>query len=258
VHRFDVVIPARNEEATIAPVVRAALAAPGAGTVLVVDDGSADGTAAAAERAGAQVLRTRLPASPTGDKGKALARGVAASSSPVLVFFDADILGPQPSHFAVLAAPVLAGEVVLSCGIVDYGPLRNPWFLRLPPITGLRALRREIFEAIDPEKRRGFRIEIMINEVVARRRLPSSIRVLPGLGHRSKIEKAGWRSGFPAHLAMSRELLGCLRTVPLWTYGAYLRHLTVLPPDGELPGASLTPLPGRTHPLGGERRREPI
>jgi hypothetical protein len=31
-------------------------------------------------------------------------------------------------------------------------------------------------------------------------------------------------------------LAGCLRTVPLWTYGAYLRHSTVLPPhDGGSP-----------------------
>jgi hypothetical protein len=28
---------------------------------------------------------------------------------------------------------------------------------------------------------------------------------------------------------MTLELLGCLRDVPLWTYGAYLRHLQVLP-----------------------------
>jgi hypothetical protein len=31
---------------------------------------------------------------------------------------------------------------------------------------------------------------------------------------------------------MTAELLGCLRTVPLWTYGAYLSQLTVLPPEG--------------------------
>ena len=29
---------------------------------------------------------------------------------------------------------------------------------------------------------------------------------------------------------MTRELLACLRFVPLWTYRAYLSHLKVLPP----------------------------
>ena len=65
---------------------------------------------------------------------------------------------------------MLAGEVGLSCGIVDYGALRNPLFLRLPPITGLRALRREVFDGVPEAKRNGFQIEIMINEVVVRRR----------------------------------------------------------------------------------------
>ncbi len=136
---------------------------------------------------------------------------------------------------------MLGGTAVLSCGIVDYS-WKSPLFLRLPPITGLRAVKREVFAAISPENRNGFRIEIMINEVVARRRLPAAIRVLAGLAHRSKIDKVGWRRGLPSHLAMTAELLGCLRTVPLWTYGAYLSHLTVLPPAGPGRQKSSAPL----------------
>jgi len=227
---FDVVIPARNEESTVAGVVRAARATPGAGQVVVVDDGSSDGTAAAAKSAGAIVVST---GSAGGSKARALSRGVEATAAEVLVFFDSDILNVEPAHFTALAAPVLAGDVWLSCGIVPYGRLRDPFFLRLPPITGLRALRREVFAGVPEAKRNGFQIEIMINEVIARRRLPSSIRVLTGLRHRSKLEKVGWQRGLPAHLAMTRELLDCLRIVPLWTYGSYLRNLRVLPSSGE-------------------------
>jgi glycosyltransferase involved in cell wall biosynthesis len=241
VPRFDVVVPARNEEPTVGAVVRGALAAPGVGRVVVVDDGSTDGTAAAARQAGAAVVAGAAPGEP-GSKAQALARGVAAADQPVLVFFDADILGARPWHFEALAAPVLDGGFSLSCGLIDYGRLRNPLFLRLPPITGLRALRREVFEAVPEGRRNGFQIEIMINEVVARGRLPSAIRVLPGLRHRSKIAKVGWRRGLPMHLAMTRELLGCFRFVPLWTYGTYLRALTVLPsPSPSPPGSSNPP-----------------
>lgn len=227
---FDVVIPARNEEPTVGDVVRAARGARGVGRVVVVDDGSTDGTADAASAAGASVVSTSASGA-SGDKGRALALGVGATMADILVFFDADILGTLPHHFEVLAQPVLAGAAVLSCGLVDYG-WKSPLFLRLPPITGLRALRREIFLGTPEERRSGFRIEIMINEVVARGRLPSTIRVLSGLAHRSKIAKVGWRRGLPEHLAMTGELLGCLRTVPLWTYGAYLSQLTILPPTG--------------------------
>ena len=225
---FDVVVPARNEAPTVGDVVRAARAAAGVGKVTVVDDGSSDSTATLAREAGAVVVAAG--AGDIGDKGRALDLGVKATTAPVLLFFDADIQGVLPRHFELLAEPVLNGGSWLSLGLLDYGRLRNTLFLRLPPITGLRALRREVFEGISAERRNGFRIEIMINEVVARRRLPSSIRVLPGLRHRSKVDKMGWRAALPSYLSMTGELLGCLRTVPLWTYGAYLRHLRVLPP----------------------------
>jgi polyisoprenyl-phosphate glycosyltransferase len=228
---FDVVIPARDEESTVAGVVTAARSAQRVGRVFVVDDGSTDRTADEAAAAGATVIRAR-PAGEPGSKARALALGVEAASAPVLVFFDADILDAGPRHFEALAAPVLAADAWLSCGVISYGRLRDPFFLRLPPITGLRAIRREVFEAIPDAKRNGFQIEIMINEVIARRGLPSTIRVLPGLRHRSKVQKVGWRRGLSSHLAMTRELLDCLRFVPLWTYRAYLSRLKVLPPAG--------------------------
>jgi glycosyltransferase involved in cell wall biosynthesis len=67
--RCAAVIPCLNEAANIAPLVlgvRACLAA-----VIVVDDGSTDGTAEVAGRVGAEVIRHRRP----GGKGAALAEG---------------------------------------------------------------------------------------------------------------------------------------------------------------------------------------
>jgi glycosyltransferase involved in cell wall biosynthesis len=221
---FDVIIPARNEALTIAGVVGAAREARGVQRVLVVDDHSIDGTASIARDAGAEVIPSRGTAS----KALSLATGVAATTSPVLVFFDADISGAKGAHFDLLAAPVLDGGFAMSCGIVDYG-WRNALYLRFPPITGLRALRREVFEAIPAEKRNGFQIEIMINEVVARGRMRTAMRVLRGTSHRSKVEKLGPIRGTRAHVAMTLELLHCLTFVPLWTYASYLENLTILP-----------------------------
>ncbi len=221
---YDVVIPARNEAETIADVIRAARAASGARRVIVIDDHSSDGTGAVAAAAGAEVLQSRSKAS----KAEALATGVAASDAAVLVFFDGDITRARPEHFDALAEPVSSGGFSMCCGLVDYGWLRNPIFLRLPPITGLRAVRRDVFERIPPEKLNGFQIEIMINEVIARNGLPAAILVLKDTGHRSKVAKLGRINGFRAHMSMTLELLDCFRIVPLWTYGSYLRNLTVL------------------------------
>ena len=221
---FDVIISARNEAPTIGEVVAAARSAKGVGRVIVVDDHSSDGTPDVAAAAGAEVVESEGSAS----KARAMATGVRHASAPVLVFFDADIIGVKPAHFELLAARVLDGSFSMCCGLVDRGSIRNTIFLRLPPITGLRALRREVFEAIPAEKLNGFQIEIMINEVLARNRLPTAIRVLTGTSHRTKVDKLGRLEGIRAHLAMTAELLHCFTFVPLWTYGSYLKRLTVL------------------------------
>lgn len=221
---YDVVIPARNEAATVGAIVRSALAAKGSGRVIVVDDGSTDATAAIARDAGGEVVST----DGAGSKARALATGVATSEAPVIVFFDADILNARSSHFDQLAEPVLDGSFAMCCGLVDYGVVRSALFARLPPITGLRAVRRELFTAIPDAKLNGFQIEIMINEVVVRAGKRTAIRVLAGTGHRSKLRKQGLWRGLRSHMRMTAELLHCLTFVPLWTYRSYLSNLTVL------------------------------
>ena len=57
--RFDVIIPALDEEATIADVVRSAMEA-GARRVVVVDNGSVDQTPKRAVEAGARVVREEI------------------------------------------------------------------------------------------------------------------------------------------------------------------------------------------------------
>ncbi len=70
-----IVIPAFNEGLTIADIVTRARAV--AGTVLVVDDGSTDGTAEIAEDHGALVLRNPVNAG----KGASLCRGIASAAA---------------------------------------------------------------------------------------------------------------------------------------------------------------------------------
>ena len=91
--QVSVVIPALNEEATVADVVSAARASC-ADEVIVVDSDSTDATAANAEAAGATVLNWRdiapeIPVQP--GKGEALWRGVLAAQGDIVVFLDADV-----------------------------------------------------------------------------------------------------------------------------------------------------------------------
>ena len=105
----DIIIPARDEAQTIAPVIASLLAQDYAGKfrVTLVDDNSTDGTAALAGAHPRLTIITGKPKAP-GWSGKlwALQQGVEASAAPVLLFADADITH-APRHLASLVTRLL-------------------------------------------------------------------------------------------------------------------------------------------------------
>lgn len=138
---LSVVIPAYNAEACIGEAVRAVLAQPmpaGAFECLVVDDGSTDGTAAVAERAGAKIVRLGK------NQGRCAARnaGVAAARGEWIVFTDADCVPSRrwlPSYWAAMqaagrSATVFTGKIL---GL---------------PATSAAARFADLTGALDPEK----------------------------------------------------------------------------------------------------------
>ena len=192
-----VVIPALNEEATVADVVRAAQEARLVDEVIVVDNASSDGTARAAAERGARVVTE-----PTRGKGEAMRTGVAATDAEVIVFLDADLVGLRPAHVDALVEALLDGAG-MACGLFDRGPLLNPLFVHvLPALTGERSLPRELFEAVAPDFVHGYRIEAALNSLASERGLPVVKFVCPGLWHRPKERKLGPVHGFVAKVSM--------------------------------------------------------
>lgn len=85
--RISVVIPTHNEAGAISDVIRKVKAhTPSLAEVLIIDDGSTDGTADIAEKSGARVIR--LPVNQ--GKGNALRLGIDESEGEILVFIDGD------------------------------------------------------------------------------------------------------------------------------------------------------------------------
>jgi Glycosyl transferase family 2 len=165
-----IVIPAKNEADRIQATVTAAAGVPGADLVVVVDDGSRDGTAAAAESAGAIVLRQ----SRSRGKGAALETGAEAvrllehndhSQPHYLLFLDGDLAesagcagalvqpvrdGQADMTIAVFTDRVRAGGHGFVIGLSGAGIRRATGWAPAQPLNGQRCLTRAAFEAARP------------------------------------------------------------------------------------------------------------
>jgi glycosyltransferase involved in cell wall biosynthesis len=223
---IDIVVPARNEEETVADVVAACRACSYARDVIVVDDGSTDATVARAEAAGARVVRRAPDAG--GSKAHAMEAGVEATDAGSIFFVDADCVGLTGRHLDEIAAPYVEGRAVMSIGWFDYGRW-NPLVNRFAPTTGQRVIPRWVWDAIPPQKRDGYTIELMIDEVIAEGRLPTVSRTMRGVTHRTKREKFGPVKGARETWRMFWQLVGLpVRGVVRWrAYVYYLQGLTV-------------------------------
>jgi glycosyltransferase involved in cell wall biosynthesis len=174
-----VIIPAWNEAERISATVQAASKLAGADVVLVVDDGSADGTAARAAAAGATVVRHarkrgKAAAMETGAEAvrlietRRLASGAAdaAATGPRhLLFLDAD-LADSAADAGPLVDPVRAGTADMTIAIfttrvrkggfgmvvatAGAGTERAIGWRPVQPLNGMRCLTRGAFTAALP------------------------------------------------------------------------------------------------------------
>jgi dolichyl-phosphate beta-glucosyltransferase len=109
--RYSVIIPAYNEAHRIADTVCRVVASfenPASAEVVVVDDGSTDGTAAAASGEGVRVLRNRT----NRGKGHSVTRGMMEARGELLLFTDAD-LAVGTEQFQRVLRPLQLGEDVV-------------------------------------------------------------------------------------------------------------------------------------------------
>jgi dolichyl-phosphate beta-glucosyltransferase len=117
---LSIVIPAFNEELRIQPTLERLhqflSARPMSYELIVVDDGSRDGTVALVERLSRSIPQLRVIAtSPNRGKGHAVRVGMRAARGAVRVMCDADGSMP-PEELPKLLAPLVTGDVEIAIG----------------------------------------------------------------------------------------------------------------------------------------------
>ncbi len=200
----SVIIPAFNEERTVAGAIRSVIGHPQIKEVILVDDGSTDATAIRAREAGARVIN--LPVNV--GKAGAMNAGVATAASDVILFLDADCEGFTHDKLSRIINPVTEGRHVMYVGI---NTRKTYWLNRIlhvfPILSGSRALRRELWDAVPLEYKRSFQIEIALNYFSHQFSPGSGFELINGIKHHVKEAKHGLIIGFTRRLGMIRDVI---------------------------------------------------
>ena len=177
---ISVIIPVLNESGTIASVVEFARRNRSVSEVIVVDDGSVDGTPELARSAGATVIPSTLLG-----KGASMEDGMRAAHNEVLVFLDGDLQGLRDDLIESLTEPIIAGRADFvkakfsrSAGRVTTltaRPLLRIFFPQLArfvqPLSGIIAARRSLLQKLSFENDYGVDIGLLIDADAAGARL---------------------------------------------------------------------------------------
>lgn len=203
-----VLIPALNEERSIAATVRAAWRIPGVTQVIVVDDGSTDQTSEQARAAGALVIKAEKNLG----KGGALNLGLPQVRGDFLLLLDAD-LGTTAYEGKKLLTAVVKEQADLVIGRFPTGQTKSGFGFLLflaqriirkftglnitAPLSGQRALNQKALQALGGKFDPGFGVEVAMIIDVARKGLVikeipvvmahrKTKRDLPGFLHRGR------------------------------------------------------------------------
>lgn len=203
--RVAAIVPAYNEEATLTEVLSVLKSTPGIDEILVVSDGSTDGTVEIARGMGMRTIHLRK----NQGKGRAMAVGVAHTDAPILLFVDGDITNLTGELLSRLIEPVISGRSDMNVGIRNRGQIINAIQDSTGPLlSGIRCLRRSVFEAVPDSHLEGFAVETGLNWACRELGCRTTTTVMYNLKHLVKEKKRGLIQGFRARYKMFGAVFG--------------------------------------------------
>ncbi len=203
--RISVIIPAYNEEKTIGGVLAVVMRCKFIHQVIVVSDGSTDGTVEAARQfSGVEIVELK----DNRGKGGAMKAGLEQTRSGIILFLDADLIGLTEQHILALLEPIQNNKAVMSLGLFEKGRVATDLAQKVAPyLTGQRALHRDLLNHISDLDLSRFGVEVALHRYVEEHDLPVALVNLPDLSHLMKEEKLGLWKGLAARGKMYWEIL---------------------------------------------------
>ena len=206
-----VILPAYNEGPRIAGVLKALIRARKKGIVddiIVVNDGSTDETAREAGKFEVKLINLKE----NRGKGAALAAGIGAAKTDVILFLDADLVGLRISHVQKLLLPIVNNKRVG----MTIGLFRKSGFVAnlgnmMQLLSGQRAVRRSWVSEIAGLSEPRYGVDALITKYARKRGVLSMRIYLDGLQHVYKEQKNNAFVGFfHDRLKMYYEILRTL------------------------------------------------
>jgi glycosyltransferase involved in cell wall biosynthesis len=202
---ISVVVPAYNEAGRIGAVLEPILASALVDEIIVVDDGSEDGTADEARRFPVRVIR--LPENR--GKASALDAGVSVAKNDVFLFLDADLVGLRTEHVDQLIRAYVDGDLDMAVGVFSDGRRNTDLAQKINPYaSGQRVLPRRLWErAKENVHEMNFGIEIALSRLAAREGWRKEYVKLAGVTHVLKEEKRGLAKGLFDRFRMYGDMI---------------------------------------------------
>lgn len=198
------IIPAYDEEKTVASVVRAVRSSNLVDEVIVVNDGSSDQTSQVAKAAGARVIDLAQNVG----KGGAMKAGADATDADVLLFLDADLTGLTPEHLHDLLHPVVTNDADMTVGVFEEGRFATDMAQKITPfLSGQRAMHRWIMSEVPHVEHSRYGVEMALSRFAEKQNLRVRHVNLKHVAQVTKEEKLGLVRGFQARLRMYWEII---------------------------------------------------